>query len=76
MSPIRFKTETILDICIRPLLSSHGHFLPSPLLTENLSDGSPRDAHYILYGEGGGRERKRGICLCHNKINLNPHGTL
>ena len=54
MSPIRFKTETILDICIRPLLSSHGHFLPSPLLTENLSDGSPRDAHYILYGEGGG----------------------
>ena len=54
MSPIRFKTETSLDNCIRPLLSSHGHFLPSPLLTENLSDGPPRYAHYILYERGGG----------------------
>ena len=63
MSPIRFKTETILDICNRPLLSSHGHFLPSPLLTENLSDGSPRDAHYILYGEGGEGEEERNLFM-------------
>ena len=70
MSPIIFKTETILDIWASPLFSLHAHFFPPPLLTENLSEGPLRNAHYVLYGGGGGwegerreRERERNLIV-------------
>ena len=67
MLPIRFKTETILEICTSPLSFSWSLF-PSPLLTKNLSEGP--------LGGRGGEEWEREEFGCHDKINLIPYKAL
>ena len=72
MLPIRFKTETILEICTSP------PFLLLVTFSIAIIDREPLSGSSWGWGGGGGggSVREREEFGCHDKINLIPYKAL
>ena len=71
MLPIRFKTETILEICTSP------PFLLMVTFSIAIIDREPlRGSSWGGGGRGKGEEWEREEFGCHDKINLIPYKAL
>ena len=70
MLPIRFKTETILEICTSPL------FLLMVTFSIAIIDREPLRGSSWGGGGGEGEEWEREEFGCHDKINLIPYKAL
>ena len=71
MLPIRFKTETILEICTSP------PFLLMVTFSIAIIDREPlKGSSWGGGGERGKSEREREEFGCHDKINLIPYKAL
>ena len=70
MLPIRFKTETILEICTSP------PFLLVVAFSIAIIDREPLRGSSWGGGWEGGRVREREEFGCHDKINLIPYKAL